>query len=295
MGEEFFTAVQPMLSVTNGSMDIASTPCGKEGFFYKASLNPKFKKFYVNAEDCPRHPKDFLEQQKLMLSKLEYAQEYLAIFTDDLRRFFSGELLANCCTGNRGDYISKSSRFYLGVDVAGLGKDDCTYEVLEVRPNGQIIQRESIIERRNYTSDTTRRVIALDKTYHFTKIGVDDGGIGFGVFSELLDNEQTRRKVIALNNASRDVDKDGTRHKRLLGEEMYYNLLSMMENNKIQLLNDDELKASLSSIQFETIINKKKRSETRIFGKNTHIAEGLKRAAWLAEKDKSLNIFVRTF
>jgi hypothetical protein len=39
--------------------------------------------------------------------------------------------------------------------------------------------------------------------------------------------------------------------KRLLKEEMYFNLLNLMEKGQIKLLDDDELIASLSSVQYE--------------------------------------------
>jgi len=292
MSEEFFIAVQPMMSVVRGSMDIASTPFGKlnqDGspkFFYKCSLDNKFLKFYVNAEDCPRHTKEFLQDQKERMTKLAYAQEYQAVFTDELKRVFSDELIKECCILKRIDVLSRNSKFYLGVDIAGFGKDECTYEVIEKRENGDLIQRENIIEKRNLTTDTTRTILRLDRIYNFKKIGVDDGGIGFGVFSDLMTNDQTKRKTEALNNAARAINQDESRSKRLLKEDMYYNLQVLMESGKIKLLDDDEIKNSLASMQNE---------EERIFGGYSHISEGIIRAAWLAEKDKSLNIFAHTF
>jgi hypothetical protein len=98
-----------------------------------------------------------------------------------------------------------------------------------------------------------------------------------------MDNTMTKRKTIALNNASRPTNKDGTRSKKILKEEMYINLLNLMENNKIKLLDDDEVIASLQSVQHE---------EGKIFGSYSHIVEGIIRAAWLSEKDKTLNIYV---
>ena len=93
MNREIFTSLMPALSVTGGKVDISSTPRGKEGFFYECSLRDDFKKFYVSAEDCPRHKKEFLEQQRKTMSELEYAQEYLAVFLDELRRIFPDELI----------------------------------------------------------------------------------------------------------------------------------------------------------------------------------------------------------
>ena len=293
MTEEFFIAVQPMLSIVKGSMDIASTPFGKkhkdgsDKFFYKCSLDNKYKKFYISAEDCPRHSREFLENQKKVMSKLAYAQEYLAIFTDELRRLFDDDLINKICIKKRGErfIINSHSKYYIGVDVAGLGDDECSYEVLEKQQDKLIVQKENLVEKRNFTTDTSRKVIELNRIFKFSKIGVDDGGVGFGVFSELMNNDETKRKTEPLNNASRakKYDVDDKERIKLLKEEMYYNLLVLMENKKIYLLDDSELKASLASIQED---------EGRIYGSYSHIAEGLIRAAWLAEKDKTLNIYV---
>lgn len=289
MSEEYHIAVGPMLSVIGGSRDVASTPNGKKWkdgslkFFYKCSLDKKFKKFYVNAEDCPRHTKSFLEGEKERLSKLSYAQEYNAIFTDELRRLFSPESIEQCCTLKRDYIIHPNSKYYLGVDVAGFGEDECSYEVFEKTLGKQINQIENITENRNLTTDTTRKILALNESFPLKKIGVDDAGVGFGVWSELMVNDKTKRKTEALNNASRETNRDGTKHKRILKEEMYINLQVLMENDKIKLLDDDEVKASLASIQHD---------EGKIFGSYSHITEGIIRAVWLAEKDIALNIYI---
>ncbi len=293
MTEEYFIATLPMMSVIGGSMDIASTPRGKlhkdgsERYFYKCSLNPKFKKHYISAEDCPRHTKEFLEEAKKRLSKLAYAQEFLAQFTDALTTLFPKELLDKCLilqkpkTKIKGDY-------YLGVDIAGFGDDECTYELFERLSDGIIEQRDSIVEKRNYTTDTTKKILEIDKSYDWVKkIGIDDGGIGFGVFSELMNVLEVRRKVIPLNNSSRAVDHEGQKSKKILKEEMYFNLLTLMEQGKVRLLDDEEVRASLASMQVD--------EDGKVFGSNSHIAEGVDRGVWVAEKCKTLNIFARRF
>lgn len=292
MSEEFFISVQPMLSVVHGSMDIASTPFGKlhrdgeKKFFYKCSTDERFKKFYVNAEDCPRHDKEFLKRQKETLPKLAYAQEYLAVFTDELRRLFSEELIKSCCIAEKIKVKNYNGAFYIGCDIAGFGEDECTYEIFERMKDNRIIQRENLVEKRNYTTDTSNRIISLDKFYQFRKIGVDDGGVGFGVYSELMNNDSTKRKTIALNNASRLIDKEGEKSKKILKEEMYFLLLTLMEQGRIRLLDDREVKSSLASMQYE---------DEEIYGCDSHVSEGIIRAVWLAEKEKGLNIFAHTF
>lgn len=292
MNEEYFVASMPMLSVIGGSMDIASTPAGKhhkdgsEKFFYKCSKNTKFKKYYISAEDCPRHSKEFLAEQKERLTELAYAQEYLATFTDALKEFFTKELIDKMCSIKKMDIVvSKQTLKFLGVDVAGFGKDDCTFESFQKLENGKIYQFGHLVEKRNYTTDTTKRIIELDLKHDYKQIGVDDGGIGFGVYSELMNDERTKRKTIALNNASRATEYDENRKKRLLKEEMYINLKSLAENGQIFLIDDDEIRASLQSMQWD---------DGCIIGYNSHIAEGIVRAIWLANQ-KHLNIFIRRF
>ncbi len=297
MSEDYFVAVLPMMSVTRGSMDIASTPYGtkhkdgSEKFFYTCSKDEHFKKYYVSAEDCPRHTKEFLAKMKKKLSKLAYAQEFLAMFTDALTSLFPKELLDKILVLKRIKEKTKGD-YYIGVDVAGFGKDDCTFEIFEVMKNHTIEQRDSIVEpRKMYTTETSEKIKQLEKQYNYfhykESIGVDDGGVGFGVYSELMQDEETQRKTVALNNASRPAEHDGTKSRKLLKEEMYETLRVLMERKQIKLLDDDEVRASLSSMQMD--------EDGKVFGSNSHIAEGIVRGVWLAEKNKDLNIICHTF
>jgi hypothetical protein len=284
-----------MVAVTGGSMDISSTPAGKQGFFWDIFDPTKemgYTKFYISGEDCPRYTKEFLESEKKRMSKLEYAQEYLAVFLDELQRVFSDELLNKVCLINKSEIgIDWERRHYLGCDVAGLGRDETAFSVLEKKSDTEIKQVENITLKKTYTTDVSDKIIELEHTFDFRLIGVDDGGAGFGVFSELLRNDKTKRKVRALNNSSRPLDKDGKRKTKLLKEEMYLNILSLMEHGQIKLFNDNEVISSLKSVQFEHHITEGRKTELRIFGNNTHIAEALIRAAWLLVQDKSLNIW----
>jgi hypothetical protein len=286
MNREFFISVLPMLSVISGSMDIASTPCGKEGYFYDCSKDEHYKKFYISAEDCPRHSQEFLARERERMTKLQYAQEYLAQFLDELRRVFSDDLINKCCILKRRKEILKGE-YYLGSDIAGLGKDETTHEVLDRITRDNIEQVENEIALKKLTTETSDRIKQLNILYNFKQIGIDDAGTGFGVFSELMNDNATKRKTFALNNASRQTDSEGEKSKKLLKEEMYLNLLMLIENSKIRLLDDDEVKASLASIQHD--------EDNKIYGSYSHIAEGIIRSAWLCVQDKSLKMFVHSF
>lgn len=290
MSEDIFTSIIPALSVTGGTIDVSSTPRGKEGFFYKCSLRDDFKKFYVSAEDCPRHDPKFLETQRKSMSELEYAQEYLAVFLDELRRIFPDELIKKCCVLKRtGDRVGN---FFLGVDVARMGEDLSTFQILKFLDKDNIYQVESIATSKQLITQTTDKIIELDKIYDFKEIGVDDGGAGAGVFDNLIKEERTRRKTKALNNSSKPLDRDGKKAKRVLKEDMYMQLLTYMERGKIQLLDDDELILSLKSMQYEYVQKEGRQTTFRIFGSYSHHVEGLIRACWLISQAKGLNIWI---
>lgn len=289
--EEVWTAVTPMLAVTKGDIILLSTPFGKSGFFYKRFTDPAYKSFHVSSEDCKRISQEHLDQRKKEMSKMEYAQEYLGEFVSDLLQFFPDDLIKETCTLMRTG-INPHKDYFMGVDIAGMGKDETTYEILDGTHKLSAYQKESIIKRGQRTNVTTDDIIMLNARWNFNKIGIDDGGMGVGVFDQLLVTDSTKRKVIALNNAKRFIEKNKKRSKKLLKEDMYNNLLGMMQRKEIKLLNDDNVIESLRSIQSEYTDDKQHKRILRLFGNYTHIAEGLIRAAWCI-KTKRLNIWIR--
>jgi len=231
-----------------------------------------------------------LEEEKEDMSELRYSQEYLGLFIDDLRRYFSDELINRICTLERPNTIKKDQVYSLGVDIARMGDDDSTFEILRRMENNQLIHVESVVTRKTLTTQTERQILNLDKLYDFQHIYLDagSGSLGVGIFDHLLDNEQTKRKVVAINNRARPLDRFKSKS-RLLKEDLYDNLLMLMEKNQIRLLDDDNIRASLRSIQYE--FTKDESNQVKIFGNFSHIVEGLIRAAWIV-KEKNLNVWL---
>ena len=112
--------------------------------------------------------------------------------------------------------------------------------------------------------------------------------MGAGAFDFLLREEQTRRKVVAINNATRSLDREDKRRKKLLKEDLYTNLLRLMEQGKIELWDDEDLIMSLKSIQYEYDDN----GNMKLWGNYSHVTEALIRSAWCMN-DKIYNIWVR--
>lgn len=284
--EDVWPAVTPMLATTKGSIILLSTPKGIGNYFYEAYHSPTFRKWHVSSEDCPRISKDFLEFEKKRLTKLQYMQEYKGEFTENLRQLFSDSLIKECMQLER----EQGSRgfFFMGVDVARMGGDECTFEIGRLS-NENIYQVENYVTENILIPDTINKILEFDKQYNFTKIYIDTGGMGVAVFDFLLRKDQTRRKVIAIDNAQRPIERDKWakqgRRRELMKEHLYMNLKRLMEQSKIKLLKDENIFHSLKSVQCEV----DDKGDIKIFGTYTHIAEGLIRMAWCSQ-EKSLNI-----
>lgn len=305
--DDVFTSLTPSLLTTGGDIILVSTPHGKKGYFYEMTKSPTFTVFHVNSEMVIReralsstwteHQRqsalEHLERQKQVMSKLEYAQEYMGEFIDDLLQYFPDELIRKCMTRKRpNETPSQAKTYFLGVDIARLGQDLSVFAVLDRTKREKLVQVESIATSKTRLNQTTDKILELDRAYNFKEIYVDDGGIGSGVFDYLLVNEQTKRKVVAINNRARPLDRNEEYKKKILKEDLYNNLLMLMEQGKIELLDDDEIFYSLKSVQYEYTVIANSPTKLRIFGNYTHHAESLIRAAWCT-KDKRLNIWVR--
>ncbi len=264
-----------------------STPFLKEGYYYNCFSDPTFTSFHESAEDCPRKDVEFLKHKKATLTKAQYGQMYLGLFVDEFRRLWTEELILKLCTQQRRNSVIKNRRYYMGVDVARMGEDASTFEIFD-GTNTYINQVENEVTNKTLLTETSDRIIQLDREYDFGRrsIGIDDAGVGAGVFDILLRNNQVKRKIVGLNNARRIIDTDD-KQKKLLKEDMYNNATAMFENGEVKLLDDDEIKASLRSMQYEYT----EKGDMKISGLDSHIAEGIVRGLYLI-KNKSLNIYI---
>ena len=283
--EEVWIAVMPMLATTQGNIILLSTPYGKQGYFYECFDDKDYTTWAVSSEDCGRISKTFLEKQREKMTKMQYAQEFKGEFLEELTQMFSSELIDKCMTINNQlqSKINLEGEYYLGVDVARYGGDENAFVIVEFLKKEKIkivyVETTSNIS----TADTIERIIDMQEQFRFSKIFIDDGGLGGPVYDILY--ERYKRTIVGINNSSRSIN--GGRKKRILKHDLYGNLLRLMEQGKIEMLKHTDLKRSLRSIQFEYTDNE----TLRIYGRYSHITEAAIRAAWCV-MSKSLNIYI---
>ena len=227
------------------------------------------------------------------MTKVQYAQEYLGEFVEDWNQFFPTKLIKERMTFIEWSIKEKieGSRFYLGVDVARYGGDENAFVICEmVNTKGK--EKLKIVKcqttERVSTVDTIGRVVLLDGEYNFHKIFIDDAGVG-GAVTDVLES-RLGRKVMGLNNASKRVEVQGEEKKKgILKEDLYSNVLMLMEQGRLDLISDLSLLRSMQSITFE--YNANNQNKVRIFGDYSHLCEGLVRSCWCL-KEKGLEIYV---
>jgi len=291
--EEVWAAVTPQLVTTGGDIILLSTPMGCDNYFYRCFHDDKFTHYHINTEQVaesrpePMRSRmlEHCKNEKERMTKLQYQQEYLGEFVGGIQRFFSDKLIDRCCTIL--SHNPKGDRFQ-GIDIARMGGDDTVLVSVDRLSREKIIQFDLTIPEAQTLTDTARLIIHKDKAINHNKIYIDDGGLGAGVYDILFEDQQTKRKVVGINNARREIDKEKGKDKNrkipLLKEVLYTNLKVLMENGKVSLFDLPEVKHSLRSIQFEN-----SNEVLKIYGNFSHITEALIRAVWCM-KDKSLNI-----
>ncbi len=295
--EDAFAAITPMLLTTGGFIWMLGTAWSTEGYVYERLSDPEFTVIRVNAEEVAEQRPEpqrtimlhHLENERKRMTTAQYQQEYLAIPSDKTRQIFPDKLIARCMNATRPNNISDAFDYVCGVDPAGMGKDEGSISIFRINADTETAQQiDHIITTKLYTTETTERIVSLNQKYNFNKIYVDDGGIGFGVFSELLKEDDTKFKTIPLNNSARPLDYKDEKRKRILYEDMIFNLLNMMEKGKVSLLQDPEIRESLKSYKFEY----SDAGKLIISSNYNHPVQSIMRAVWhLQTKSLKLRVF----
>lgn len=310
----FWMAAKPIVLMQQGQIWMCSTPAGKEGYFwekYNEAINLKsedarFHVIYTTTEKVVNERpiseswteaqkqgalKQLAEDKKDM-SELEYGQEYLGLFMEDIARFFDDEWLKKVLILKPKDRNEGIGKNFLGVDIARMGDDESAFAIVN-RFDGKCRHLYQETTKKTFTPQTEENILRIGEFWKAVFVGIDAGAGTLGV--SVLDHlklTKIRHKVIAMNNRSIAIDDEGKKKQRLMKNDMYYNLLAMGERGEIKLINSDAVRASLAGIQVEY-----KDGKERIFGKKgaggDHIAESIVRAAEIAKREKALKLWAR--
>lgn len=293
ISERVWSAVTPMLMTTigkpGGGIILLSTPFGKDGYFYQRFNDPNYTNFHVSSEEVIKKRKisntwtkvqqkgalAYLEAEKANMTELEYAQEYLGEFVDEYCQFFPTDLI-EACMFDEINIPERDTTNYLGVDVGHMGKDDSVF--FSVTKHDKTIYQLEMEQRKKLMIPETADVIFhKDTIFNYREIYIDGTGIGGGVYDIIRMDIRTRRKAVSIDAAKKSIDWNNPNRKHaILKEDLYRNLLTLMQQNRLKLKYDPDIVRSLKCIKKEITPEKR----VKIYGHFDHITEALVRAAW---------------
>ena len=92
VADELYYSVRPMLAVSGGRLMMLTTPYGKRGVFFEEWVGGEgWERYEVRADECPRIPPVFLEEERRALPARIYRQEYECSFEDTDEQVFGYE------------------------------------------------------------------------------------------------------------------------------------------------------------------------------------------------------------
>ena len=311
----FFDAAKPILATTNGKIWMWGTFNGREGYFWhnyeKAVINkhPKarFKTWEMDTETVARDRpiceswtqeqsdglKEFLAEEKDDMSDMAYAQEYLAVASLDKRQFYSDAWIDQVCSMDPDMKVINAGTNFGGFDLARMGGDQFTAEILKKISEKQVFQIDHYTRSLLLTTDNEDLVREYTNKWDCHQSGIDAGSgtLGVSIYDHLQKEDDMKKRIIAMNNRQISVNNEEGKQ-RLFNEDMHDNLRSMGEKQQIKLFNGEDVKASFRSVQWDLQKDKHGVNKIRIYGRFTHIVEGIMRAAYLSQQYKELNMKV---
>jgi len=92
LDETYDEALRPMLAASNGRIVLLSTPHAKRGFFYQAwEEKSTWLRIKINASECPRISKEFLDEEEKSKPDWLFKQEYFNFFVENRSSVFRVE------------------------------------------------------------------------------------------------------------------------------------------------------------------------------------------------------------
>lgn len=235
--EQVYHAVEPSLAAKDGALWILGTPAGKIGRMWEAWNDPTFSVHHARSVDSPLITQEFIEGQRKVLPRVVFRQEYLGEFSEEIDQLYSASVIKPLMILEGTDIKREEGEYFLGVDIARLGLDETAFAIVWSGDGGETFELHNIIfVQKTRITEVMGRIRELDSIYHFTNITIDATGQGGGV--EDLAIEQGV-PVRGFNFGSKDR------------EDLYLNLLNLMEQKKILLINERKIFLQFTSLRRE--------------------------------------------
>ncbi len=255
------------IRLSNRAREIAaSTPLG-HNHFYKDFHSKVYESYRVTSYDNKYlDPKD-LDEEKQLLTKAEFDQEYMAMFLDDRYSVFPQTLIDDATEFNK-SFITKPKEgieYVMGVDlgrrrdatVVTIGHSDLNHIYVD------FVEEVKYLQDGRYWFRVLRRIEELVEQFGVLTIHIDQTGIGD------KPTEDLRNSLLDKNSICNVVGIDFTRRLKNSQEGLINGLLLKFERKEIHFPFCEKLIRQLKNIRFEASDSPSKSMAT--YGKYTHV------------------------
>jgi len=135
-----YNVIMPMLSTTDGTLIVSSTPWSTDSVFYKMCMNPEYSQHVVTWEDVVKAglvKREFIEEMRLSIPEERFQREFESRFVEDIDAWLPQSLITSCIDAELQPYDfhdQPQGDFYIGVDF-GKQQDYSVVVVVERFPN----------------------------------------------------------------------------------------------------------------------------------------------------------------
>ena len=95
----FYNVLYPMLSTTDGTLIVSSTPWSKDSVFFRMCQAPEFSKHTITCEDVVRSglvKQSFIDEMRSQLPSERFQREFMSEFVEDFDAWLTQSLIVSC-------------------------------------------------------------------------------------------------------------------------------------------------------------------------------------------------------
>jgi hypothetical protein len=200
--DALFAAALPMLVASGGRLILASTPRGASGFFAEQwnGKDVEWEKIAAKASECPRIPRERLEEERKLHGERRYAEEYECAFLGSGGAVFTR--VSECVDRGRTEDISLVTDPKLGLQMGvDIGRfNDATVVTILDNNGRQVYWRRFVETSFERQIEAIRSAFTAIQEHAATNLGkpiklqmtcavMDSTGIGLPIYEALWNQD----------------------------------------------------------------------------------------------------------
>ncbi|MGA3404653.1 MAG: terminase large subunit [Candidatus Bathyarchaeia archaeon] len=244
--EPVMRAIKPMLITTQGTFTIVSTPYGKRGLFwdqYRIATDEQATRNDVKAYDLypstisPLITKERMERERLNLTELEFRQEYLGEFIEQVDTYLPLDLITSCVDSTLvlQEVGEPGKEYVIGIDFAKQ-RDETVVILAELEKDGCLVVRQISAWSGMDYREQVGRIGQLAETFKIISGAADQTGVGEAVMEDL-------KRIIP--------QVEGIVFTAASKMDLVSGLRSFLEHQRLTLPNDKRLIMQLNGLRYQ--------------------------------------------